>query len=66
MKYDLIRNGKVISHFDDTAISTKQLIQLHRAGYKFEPREAAYSLMRTMPELAGLSELPMLLQHQAF
>jgi hypothetical protein len=61
MRYDLIKHSKVISHFDDTAISTKQLIELHKLGYKFEPREAAYSLIRKMPQ----SELPMLLQHQA-
>lgn len=36
MRYDLIRNNRVISHFDYNAINTKQLIWLHNAGYKFE------------------------------
>jgi|688.fasta_scaffold1928947_1 hypothetical protein len=62
MRYDLIRNGKVISHFEDTAISTKQLIDLHRLGYKFAPRVAAYC--EPLPQRLE-SELPMLLQHQA-
>jgi hypothetical protein len=65
MRYDLIRNNRVIAHFEDSLLSTRQLIALHRLGYQFEPckpREAAYC--EPLPQ--GLeSELPMLLQHQA-
>lgn len=36
MKFDAIKHGKVISHFYYDAISTGQLIELHRLGYHFE------------------------------
>ena len=66
MKYDLIKHDRVIGHFEDSQLTTNQLIELHSMGYKFapmepsKPREAAYC-----EPLPSESELPMLLQHQA-
>ena len=53
MKFDLIKNGRVLAHFSGYEISINELVWLHRQGYQFKLSDSQPSDMMLLANQAG-------------